>query len=94
MPGLLLLFSLDCACGGGAREDEDEDEDEEEVVGSSGKVNLLEKVVLVLLAFEANTVTEGSGFLPSRRILGRIITAYVIKACTIKKCTIKAGAGS
>ena len=78
----------------GGDEAEDEEEGEEEVVGSSGKINLSEKVVLVLLAFEASTVKEGSGSLPSRRVLGRIVTAYVIKACTIKKCTIKAGAGS
>ena len=29
-----------------------------------------EKVVLVLLAVEAGAVKEGSGFLPSRRVLG------------------------
>jgi len=57
---------------------------EEEVgsseVGSSGKVSLSEKVVLVLLAVEAGAVKEGSGFLPSRRVLGRAIKACAIKA--------------
>jgi len=48
-------------------------------VGSSGKVTLSEKVVLVLLAVEAIAVKEGSGFLSSRRILGRAITACTIK---------------
>jgi len=49
---------------------------EEEVgtsgVGSSGKVSLLEKVVLVLLDVEAGIIKEGSAFLSSRRILGRL----------------------
>ena len=48
-------------------------------VGSSGKVRLSEKVVLVLIAIEAGAVKGGSGFLPSRPVLG---------------CAIKAGADS
>jgi hypothetical protein len=44
-----------------------------EEVGSSGKASLLEKVVL--LAVEAGAIKDGSGFLPSRRVLGRAITA-------------------
>jgi len=40
----------------------------EEEVGSSGKVSMSEKVVLVLLAVEAGVVKEGSGLLPSRRV--------------------------
>jgi len=44
--------------------------DSEEVgsseVGSSGKVSLSEKVVLVLLAVKAGAVKEGSGFLAPR----------------------------
>ena len=50
---------------------EEEDEDEEvgsSEVGSSGKASLSGKVVLVLLAFEAGAVKEGSGFLPSRQM--------------------------
>ena len=43
--------------------------------GSSGKVSLSEKVVLVLLALKAGAVKEGCGFLPSSRVLGRAITA-------------------
>jgi hypothetical protein len=35
-------------------------------VGSSGKVSLLEKVVLVLLTVEAGAIKEGSRFLPSK----------------------------
>jgi hypothetical protein len=50
-------------------------------VGSSGKVSLSETVVLALHAVEAGAVKEGSGFLPSRRVLG----------CAIKPCAIKAG---
>ena len=54
---------------------------EEEVgssdVGSSGKINLSEKVVLVLLVVKAGDIKEGSGFLPSRQVLGR-----AIKACS------------
>jgi hypothetical protein len=50
----------------------------------SGLVSLLEKVMPVLLA-----VKECSGFLPSRRVLGRAVTA-----CAIKDDAIKAGAGS
>ena len=46
--------------------------DSEEVgsseVGSSGKVSLSEKVVLVLLAVEAVAVKEGCVFLPSRLV--------------------------
>ena len=53
-------------------------------VGSSGKVSLSEKVVLVLLAVEAGAVNECSGFSPSRRVLYRAITACVIKAYAIK----------
>jgi len=34
----------------------------------------------VLLAIEAGAVKEGSGFLPSRRFLGRAITTCAIKA--------------
>ena len=49
--------------------------------GSSGKVSLSEKVVLVLLAIEAAAVKEGSGLLPLRRVLGRAIKACAIKAC-------------
>ena len=56
-------------------------------VGSSGKVSVLEKVVLLLLAVEAGAVKEGSRFLPSRRVLGRTITACAIKECAaIKAC--------
>ena len=47
--------------------------------GSSGKVSLVENVVLVLLAVEAGAIKEGSRFLPSRRVLGR-----AIKECTIR----------
>ena len=78
-------------------------EEEEEVglfeigsseVGSSGKASLSsslsEKVVLVLLAVEGGAVKEGSGFLPSRRVLGRDITTCAIKECVIKACAIKA----
>jgi hypothetical protein len=43
----------------------------------------------MLLAVEASAVKEGSGFLPSRRVLGR-----TIKACASKACAIKAGTGS
>jgi len=55
VPGLLLLFPLDCACGAGAHGGGRLSE-----VGSSGKVNLSEKVVLVLLAVEAGAVKKGS----------------------------------
>ncbi len=58
-------------------------------VGSWGMVSLSEKVVLVLLAVEAGAVKEGSGFLPSRWVLGRAMTA-----CAIKECAVKAGAGA
>ena len=56
-----------------------------------------EKVVLVLLAVEGGAVKEGSGFLSSRRVLNRTVTAYEIKACAtnvcaIIVCAIKAGA--
>jgi len=37
-------------------------------VGSSGKVSLSEKIVLVLLVVEAGAVKEGSRFLLSRRV--------------------------
>ena len=47
---------------------------------SSGKVSLSEKVVLVLLAVEAGAVKQGSGFLPSRRVLSRAIKAGAVKA--------------
>ncbi len=64
-------------------EEDEVDEEEEEVgsseLGSSGKVSLSEKVVLVLLAIEGCAVKEGSGFLPSRRVLGRDITACAVK---------------
>ena len=43
----------------------------------------------MLLAVEAGAVKEGSGFLPSSRVLGRAITACAIKACAIKACAIK-----
>jgi hypothetical protein len=46
-----------------------------EEVGSSGKVSLSEKVVPVLLTVEAGALKEGSGFLPSRWVLGRAIKA-------------------
>ena len=63
--------------------------------GSSGKVSLSEKVVLVLLAIEAAAVKEGSGFLPLRRVLGRAIKACAIKACVpskrVRDLVIKAG---
>ena len=75
-------------------EDEaDEEEEEEEVgsseLGSSGKVSLSEKVVLVLLAIEGCAVKEGSGschqggfsVVTSRRVLSR--------ACAINVCAIK-----
>jgi hypothetical protein len=55
-----------------------------EEVGSSEKVSLSEKVVLVLLALEVGVVKEGSGFLPSRRFLGPIITACAIKAGVVE----------
>jgi len=68
-------------------------------VGSWGMVSLSEKVVLVLLAVEAGAVKEGSGFLPSRWVLGRAITACAIKECAVKECAVKecavkAGAGA
>ena len=50
-----------------------------EEIGSSEKVSLSEKAVLVLLAVEAGAVKEDSGFLPSRRVFGRAITACAIK---------------
>jgi len=59
-------------------------EDGSSEVGSSGKVSLLEKVVLLLLAVEAGAVKEGSRFLPSRRVLGRAIAACAIKECAIR----------
>jgi hypothetical protein len=68
VPGLLLLFPLDCACGdgesGGGR-----------LVGGRlvGKVSLSEKIVLMLLAGEAGAVKDGPGFLPSRRVSSRWI---------------------
>src|SRR5579871_2609075 len=49
-----------------------------EEVGSSGKVNLLEKVMLVLLAVGAGAVKEGSGFLLLRQLLGRAIVKFVM----------------
>ena len=48
--------------------------------------------MLVLLAVEASAVKEGSGFLQSRRILDRAITACAIKSCAIKACAIKVDA--
>jgi hypothetical protein len=48
-------------------------------VGSSGKVRLSEKVVLVLIAIEAGPVKGGSGFLPSRPVLGCAIKAGVVE---------------
>ena len=62
-----------------------------EEVGSSGKVSLSENVVLVLLAVEAGTVKEGSGFLPSRRVINCAIKKCTIKACAMKACAVKAG---
>jgi len=67
-------------------------------VGSSWKVSLSEKVVLVPLAVEAGPVEEGSEFLPSRGVLGCAITAgsrsciatCAIEACAIKECAIEA----
>jgi hypothetical protein len=63
---------------------QEEEEEEEEIgsseVGSSGNVSLSEKIVLVLLAVEAGVIKEGSGFLPSRWVLSRAITACAIKA--------------
>ena len=85
MPGLLFHFPLDCACGGGARGGD--------ARGGGklvGEVSLSEKVVLVLLDVEAGVVKEGSGFLPSRRVLSHDITVCAIKARTIKACAIKA----
>ena len=50
----------------------------------------------MLLVVEVGAVKEGSGFLPSRRVLGRAITGCTIKvfikACAIKVRPIKAGA--
>ena len=73
--------------------EEEEDEEEEEVasseVASSGKASLSEKVVLVLHAVEAGAVKGSSGFLPSRRVLGR-----AIKACAIEAGPVKAGSRS
>jgi len=43
----------------------------------------------VLLAVEVGAVKEGSGFLPSRQVLGRAITACAIKRCDIKVCPIE-----
>ena len=57
--------------------------DSEEVgtseVGSSGKVSLSEKVVLVPLAIEAVTVKEGCGFLPSRLVSPRWTLGPAVK---------------
>ena len=61
-----------------------EEEEESSGVGSSGKASLSVKVVLVLLAVEAGAVKESSGFLPSRRVLGRALTARAIKAGAVK----------
>jgi hypothetical protein len=44
-----------------------------EEVGSSGKVSLSEKFLLVLLAVAAGAVKEGSMFLSSRRVLDRAV---------------------
>jgi hypothetical protein len=40
--------------------------------------------MLLLLTVEAGTIKEGSGFLPSRQVLGHAITACTIQACIIK----------
>ena len=72
-------------------EEEEAEEAEEAEVGSSGKVSLSEKVVLVLVAIDAAAVKKGSGFLPSRRLLGRVVVGCAIKTCAIKTCAIKAG---
>ena len=61
-----------------------------EEVGSSAKVRLAEKVVLMLLAVEASVVKEGSWFLllrrvPSKRVLSRRVPSWG---------AVKAGSGS
>ena len=73
-------------------------------VGSSWKVSLSEKVMLVLLAVEAAAVEEGSGFLPSRRVLSRAIKAgsrschqggfSVVPSKRVRDLAIKVAAGS
>src|SRR5579871_5673162 len=47
--------------------------------GSSRRVSLSEKVVLVLLAVEAGAVYEGSGSLPSTWVLGHATNAMLSK---------------
>jgi hypothetical protein len=58
--------------------------------GSSEKISLSERVVLVLLPVETDAVEVSSRFLPSRRVPGRAIKVCTIKVCTIKVCAIKA----
>ena len=65
-----------------------------EEVGSSWKVNVSKKVMLVLLAVEVGTVKKGSRFLPSRWVLSRAIMTCAIKRCAIKTDTVKEGLGS
>ena len=54
--------------------------------------------MLVILAAEAGAVKEGSGFLPSRRVLGRAIKACAIErgieTGAIKAGAVKASSGS
>ena len=102
MPEPLPVFPLDCVCGGGTRGGGRLIRGRlvgggrriggGRLVGEvdwSEKVSLSEMVALVLLAVNGGTVKEGSGFLPSRPVLGR-----AIKECAIKACAIEAGAGS
>ncbi len=63
-------------------------------VGSSRKVCLSEKVVLVLLAVEAGVIEECYGFLPSRRVLGRAINACAIKAGVVEVDSASCWAGA
>ena len=86
VPGLLLLFPLDCACGRGSR-------------GGGGRLirgrlvregELVREDRAMLLAVEAGAVKEGSGFLPSKRSPSRAIKSCAIKACAIEPCAIKA----
>jgi len=75
-----------------ARVDEEEEEKEEvgsSEVGSSGKVIFVREGRAGASRVEAGAVKEGSGFLPSRRVLGRAITA-----CAIEAGAVKASSGS
>ena len=72
-------------------EEATEETEEAEEEGSSGKLSLSEKVVLVLVAIDAVAVKKGSGFLPSKRVLGRVVVGCAIKTGAIKAGTIKAG---